>query len=132
MGRFPSAGHLASWAGVCPGHHESAGKSHGGQTRKGSPWLRSALVEAARAAARGHTYLSAQYRRIAARRGSNRAAVAVAHSIIVVVYHMLSRQESYIEMGEHYFDERQREQVCRRLTRRLETLGYNVVLEPTG
>src|SRR6185503_5570663 len=69
MGRFASAGHLASWIAICPGHNESAGKSHSGRTRRGSPWLRSALVQAAKAAGRTHTYLGAQYRRIAARRG---------------------------------------------------------------
>ena len=129
MGRFASAGHLASWVAICPGHDESAGKSRSGRTRRGSPWLRSALVQAAKAAARTQTYLGAQYRRIAARRGANRAAVAVAHSIIVIAYYMLKRSEDYRDLGSNYFDERQEEQVKKRLTRRLEALGFRVHLE---
>ena len=130
MGRFASAGHLASWVAICPGHDESAGKSRSGRTRKGSPWLRSALVQAAKAAGRTQTYLGAQYRRIAARRGANRAAVAVAHSIIVIAYYMLKRGEDYRDLGGNYFDDRQHDQVKRRLTRRLEALGYSVQLTP--
>jgi len=130
MGRFASAGHLASWVAICPGHDESAGKSRSGRTRKGSPWLRSALVQAAKAAGRTQTYLGAQYRRIAARRGANRAAVAVAHSIIVIAYYMLKRSEDYRDLGSNYFDERQEEQVKKRLTRRLEALGFSVHLTP--
>ena len=130
MGRFPSAGHLASWVAICPGHDESAGKSRSGRTRKGSPWLRSALVQAAKAAGRTQTYLGAQYRRIAARRGANRAAVAVAHSIIVIAYYMLKRGEDYRDLGGNYFDDRQHDQVKRRLMRRLEALGYSVLLTP--
>ncbi len=109
MGRFPSARHLASWTGLCPGQHQSAGKSHSGRTRKGSPWLRSALVEAARAAARSRTYLGAQYHRIAARRGANRAAVAVAHSILTIVYHILARGQIYVDLGDNYFDQLHRD-----------------------
>ena len=91
LARFPSAKHLASWAGLCPGNHESAGKRHSGKTRKGSPWLRACLVQAAHAAARTKgTYLAAQYRRLAARRGRAKAAVAVAHSILIIVYHVLT------------------------------------------
>jgi transposase len=131
--RFPSAGHLASWAGLCPGNDESAGNRRSGRTRKGSPWLRTALVEAAQAAARTKdTYLAAQYRRLAARRGAKRAAVAVAHSILVVVYALLTReQESYHDLGGQYFDERDRLAVQRRLVHRLEALGYTVSLDPT-
>ena len=132
MERFASAGHLASWVAVCPGHDESAGKSRSGRTRRGSPWLRSALVQAAKAAGRTHTYLGAQYRRIAARRGANRAAVAVAHSIIVIAYYMLKRGEDYRDLGGNYFDERQEDQVRKRLTRRLEALGFTVSLTPVG
>lgn len=85
MSRFSSARHLASWAGLCPGHHESAGKRKGGRTRKGSPWLRQTLIEAAHAVARSKkTYIGAQYRRIAARRGTKKAQVAVAHTILMV------------------------------------------------
>src|SRR5260221_11219912 len=110
--RFPSAGHLASWAGLCPGNDERAGKRRSGRTRKGSPWLRTALVEAGQAAARTkETYLAAQYRRLAARRGAKRAAVAVAHSLLVMVYALLTQPTGYHELGGHYFDERDRQAV---------------------
>ncbi len=131
MGRFPTAAHLASWAGLCPGNHESAGKRQSGKTRKGSRWLRTALVEAAQAAGRmKHGYLAAQYRRFATRRGAKKAAVAVAHTILVIVYHLLARAEPYCDLGSAYFDERDRHAVERRAVKRLETLGYRVALEP--
>jgi transposase len=130
MERFASASHLSSWVALCPGNHESAGKSRSGRTRKGSPWLRSALVQAAKAAGRTNTYLGAQYRRIAARRGANRAAIAVAHSIVVIAYYLLKRREDYRDLGSNYFDDRQHDQVKKRLMRRLEALGYSVQLEP--
>jgi transposase len=131
MARFPTARHLASWAGMCPGNHASAGKRLSGRTRRGSPWLRSALVEAAQAAARTKgTYLSAQYHRLAARRGKKKAAVAVGHTILVLAYYLLSRQRTYRDLGARYFDERDRHALERRLVRRLEHLGYKVALEP--
>jgi len=131
--RFPTARHLASWAGLCPGNDESAGKRRSGRTRKGSPWLRTALVEAGQAAARTkETYLAAQYRRLAARRGAKRAAVAVAHSLLVMVYALLTQPTRYHELGGHYFDERDRQAVERRLVHRLEALGYTVSLAPTS
>jgi transposase len=131
MGRFPSAKHLASWAGLCPGNHESAGKRRSGRTRKGSRWLRQALTEAAHGAAHTkHSYLAALYHRIAARRGKKRAIIAVAHAILVIIYQLLTRQEPYRELGANYFDERERAGVERRLVRRLERLGYTVVLQP--
>jgi transposase len=133
LSRFPSAGHLASWAGLCPGNDESAGKRRSGRTRKGNIWLRTALVEAAQAAARTKdTYLAAQYRRLAARRGAKRAAVAVAHSLLVMVYALLTQQQAYHELGGQYFDSRDRQAVQRRLVRRLEALGYAVSLQPTN
>jgi transposase len=128
--RFPSARHLASWAGLCPGNHESGGKRHGGATRKGSPWLRACLVQAAHAAARTKgTYLAAQYRRLAARRGRAKAAIAVAHSILIIVYHLLTDGTVYHDLGGNYFDERDRQAVERRLVHRLQGLGYRVSLE---
>jgi transposase len=131
--RFPTARHLASWAGRCPGNDESAGKRRSGRTRKGSPWLRTALVEAGQAAARTkETYLAAQYRRLAARRGAKRAAVAVAHSLLVMVYALLTQPTDYHELGGHYFDERDRQAVERRLVHRLEALGYTVSLAPSS
>jgi transposase len=131
VARFPTAKHLASWAGMCPGNRESAGKRQSGATRKGSPWLRGLLVQAAHAAARTRgTYLAAQYRRLAARRGKSRAAVAVGHTILVIAYHLLRYGTDYHDLGPHYFDERDRRAVERRLVRRLEGLGYRVALEP--
>jgi len=133
MSRFPTAAHLASWAGMCPGNHESAGKRYSGKTRKGSKWLRQALMEAAHAAARTkNTYLAAQYRRLAARRGKKRAMVAVGHSILIIVYHVLKHREPYRELGGNYFDERDRQAVERRLVRRLQNLGYIVTLQPAS
>jgi len=122
--RFPSAAHLASWAGMCPGNDESAGKRRSGKTRKGDTWLRSALVEAAHAAARSRgTYLAAQYRRLAARRGKNKAMVAVGHTILVIAYHLLTEQSDYQDLGPLFFDQRDQEQLTRRLVKRLEALG---------
>jgi transposase len=134
MGRFPTPGHLASWAGMCPGNHQSAGQRKSGKTRKGSPWLRGALAEAAQAAARTKgSYLQAQYRRLAARRGKQRAIIAVGHTILRMVYHLLRHPDSvYEELGARYFDERDRQAIERRLVRRLERLGYQVALEPIG
>lgn len=130
MSRFPSAAHLCSWAGVAPGNNESAGKRKSGRTRPGNKKLRSALTEAARAAARTkNTYLSAQHHRIAARRGANRASIAVAHSILEIVYYLLSRKQAYVELGANYFDKRKSEIVTKRLVKRLETLGHKVILE---
>jgi transposase len=134
MERFPTSRHLASWAGMCPGNHESAGKRKSGRTRKGNVWLRTALVEAAQAAGRckgsKEGYLSAQYRRVARRGGSNKAAVAVGHSILVIAYEMLKHHTTYNDLGANYFDERDRQAKERRLIHSLERLGYKVSLEP--
>jgi transposase len=132
MSRFPSAGHLASWAGLCPGHDESAGKRRSGRTRKGSPWLRAALVEASLGACRTTSYVSARFHRIAARRGGKRAAVATAHLLLVIAHRVLGEGTTYHDLGPNYFDERDRERVRRRLTRRLEALGYAVALTPAA
>jgi transposase len=133
MGRFASARHLASWAGMCPGNNESAGKRRTGRTRKGSPWLRHCLVEAAHGAA--HTknkYLSSQYHRLAARRGKKKAQVAVGHSILVIAYHLLTRKQPYSDLGANYFDERDRQAVTKRCLNRLQKLGYKVSLEKSS
>ncbi len=131
MSRFPSAAHLASWAGMCPGNYESAGKRQKGKTRKGNKWLRAALLEAGHAAARTQgTYLAAQYHRLVPRLGKKKAAVAVGHSILVSVYYLLQRGTTYAELGGNYFDARNREHVERRLVRRLEKLGFTVTLTP--
>jgi transposase len=127
MDRFPSAGHAASWAGMCPGNNESAGKRKSGKTRPGNPALRTALTEAARGAARTRgCYLSAQYHRLAPRRGKKKALIAVGHTILVIAYHVLKRSVGYADLGPNYFDERDRAAVARRLIRRLEALGYDV------
>lgn len=129
MNRFPSAAHLASWAGVAPGNHESAGKRYSGKTRKGNRPLRTLLTQVAHAAARTKgTYLAAQYRRLAARRGKKRAILAVAHSVLVIAYHLIQRKESYCEAGANYFDKYRPEAITKRLIRRLENLGYQVTL----
>jgi transposase len=131
LSRFPTAKHLASWAGVCPGSHQSAGQRHGGKTRKGNKWLRALLVEAAHAAARKRqTYLAAQYHRLIGRKGKKQAALAVGHSILVRVYCVLRDGTTYQEPGSQWFDERDRVGVRRRLVRRLEHLGYKVTVEP--
>jgi transposase len=132
MSRFPTAAHLASWAGMCPGNNESGGKRHSGKTRKGSKWLRKALVEAAHGAARSKgTYLSAHYARIRGQRGPRKAAVATGHSILVIAYHLLSRREPYSDLGADYFVQRQTKTAYKnRLVRQLERMGFNVTLEP--
>ena len=133
MSRFPDARHLASWAGMCPGNHESGGKRLSGRTRKGSPWLRSALVEAAHAAMHAKdSYLSAQYQRLVIRRGGKKATIAVGHTLLVIIYHILSEDKDYEELGGNYFDEWDRQAVQKRLVRRLEKLGYEVKVEPTS
>lgn len=131
MQQFPTPAHLASWAGVCPGNHESAGKRLSGKTRKGNPQLRCLLVQAAHSAShQKHCYLAEQYRRIAKRRGAKRAAIAVAHSILVIIYHLLSNQTTYLEKGETFFEERDRQGMEQRLVRQLSRLGYQVELQP--
>jgi transposase len=128
--RFPTDRHLASWAGLCPGNHQSAGKRQSGKTRKGDRWLRTALVEAATAAGRSrNTYLSAQYHRLLARRGKKKAAVAVAHSILVISYHLLKDGTTFTDLGGDYFDRRDQTALERRLVSRLEALGNKVTVE---
>jgi transposase len=133
MSRFPSAAALAAWAGVAPGNNESAGKRLSGKTRDGNRTLRTVLNQAAHAAAHTKaTYLSAQYRRLAARRGNKRAIMAVAHSILVIAYHMLRRKEPYREAGADYFDKLRPEAIAKRLVKRLQALGYQVSLPATA
>jgi len=127
MSRFPTADHLAAWAGVAPGNNESAGKRYSGTTRHGDRALTSALVQAAHAAARTrNTYLSAQYHRLAGRRGKKRAILAVAHSILVISYHIIQRKEPYRDLGGDYFDQRRPEATAKRLLIRLQHLGYDI------
>jgi transposase len=132
MEQFPTAAHLASWAGLCPGNHESAGKRMSGKTRKGNVWLRRTMCEAAWAAAHTkNTYYAAQFRRIASRRGKKRALIAVAHSLLVAAYHMLKDKRHYQELGIDFFDTLNKEQVKRRLVQRLGKLGFEVTLTAT-
>jgi transposase len=126
---FPTAGHLASWAGICPGNKESAGKRMSGKTTKGNRWCRRAITEAAWAAAHTKkTYFGAQFRRLAARRGKKRAVIAVAHSLITVIFHMLTRGTVYAELGPGYFDTMDTDRKCRYHLRRLRELGVAVTL----
>ena len=125
--QFPDADHAASWTAICPGNNESAGKRRSGKTREGDSWLRAALCEAAWAASRTKgTYLSALFRRIAARRGHKRAILAVAHAILIIAYQMLKHNEPYRELGENYFDKINPEKTATRLIRRLQKMGYQV------
>src|SRR6266851_1399216 len=131
MNQFPSSGHLASWACLCPGSFESAGKRLSGRMRKGNVSLRRCLSQAAWAISMmKNNYLSALYRRIAARRGAKRAVMAVAHALLVIAYHMLKRKEDYRELGADHFDRIDVNRIRRSLGNRLERLGHKVTLEP--
>ncbi len=132
MTRFPTAAHLASWAGMCPGNNESAGKHHSGRTRKGNSWLRAALGEAAAAGVgTKNTYLQAQYRRLAGRRGKKRALVAVGHTILVATWHMITNEVDYQDLGPtHYLTRIDPARHTRRLVIQLQQLGYQVQLNP--
>ena len=131
MSRFPSARHLASWAGVCPGNKQSGGKRLSGKTTKGNVRLRSVLIEVVWNISRMKgNYLSAQYHRLARRLGKLKAAMAVAHSLLVIIYHVLSDKKSYSDLGADYFDKTDKERQTRQALRRLEALGYAVTLTP--
>jgi transposase len=133
MSRFETAPRLAAWAGVAPGNDESAGKQRSGKTRKGNRALRAILTQLAHAAVRTKgTYVSALYQRLAARRGKQRAIIAVAHSILKSIFYMLSRNTPYHDLGANYFDERRRPSTVDRLARRIEHLGYRGHLEPVA
>lgn len=131
MKMFPTDGHLCAWAGVAPGNNQSAGKTLSSRTRQGNRSLKRVLIEAAYAAVRvKDTYLSAQYHRLVGRRGKRRAIVAVAHSILVIAYHLIKREEDYQELGGNYFDTRQPVKAVQNLLNRLQQLGYDVQLNP--
>jgi transposase len=131
MSRFPDANHLASWAKLCPGNNESAGKRKSGSTGHGNPWLRAILVQVAWSAARTkQTYLSSLYHRLAGRRGSKRAILAVAHAILVIIYSMLRNRTIYRDLGEDHFDNLNHQSVLNRTIRRIERLGYSITLKP--
>ncbi|HUO38405.1 MAG TPA: IS110 family transposase [Mycobacterium sp.] len=132
MSRFRTAAHLASWAGVCPGHHESAGKRRSGKTRHGNRWLTAALGTAAMAAARTKdtTYLGARYKRLAPRLGKKKAIVAVEHSILIAVWHMLTDDVDYADLGGDYFARLDPERAMHRIVRQANALGFTVLFEP--
>lgn len=130
---FPSAGHLASWAGLCPGNNESAGKHKSGKTRKGDRWLRAALTEAALSATRtSKSAFATRYRRVMRHRGHKKAVIAVAHAILVTAYHLLARRTAYQDLGPDYHDRRHTERVRQRAIQTLEHQGYRVILEPAA
>jgi transposase len=132
MSRFRTAGHLASWAGVCPGHYESAGKHKSGKTRHGNRWLGGALGTAAMAASRtkDNTYLGARYHRLAPRLGKKKALVALEHSILTAVWHMLTNDIDYHDLGGDYFTKRDPQAAMRRLTRQANALGFTIRFDP--
>ncbi len=130
MSHFPDAAHAASWVGICPGNHETGGKQLSGRTRQGNRWAKTVLIQAAHAAGHTQTYLGEQYRRISARRGAKKAAMAVGHSILVIFYHMVKTGESYHEKGVDYFTDVNKQKVQQRLVRHLERLGNTVILQP--
>jgi transposase len=130
VSRFPTGSHLASWARVCPSNDESAGKRRSSHIGAGNPWLRGTLVEAAWAASHAkQTYLAGQYRRLAARRGTKRALIAVAHTILIIAYRIIRDGTTYEDLGSNYYDERDRQATLRRSLQRLERLGYKVTVE---
>jgi transposase len=132
MSRFPTVAHFASWARVCPGNNESAGKRHHSSIGGGNRWLRSALLEAAWTVShsRRPTFFTARYRRLAGRRGKKRAAVAIAHSLLVAVYHVLKDGVVFQDLGPAHFERQNRDAIVRRSLQRLEGLGYKVTVEP--
>jgi transposase len=133
MSRFPTSGHLVSWACICPRNDESAGKRRSTRIRKGSPWLKTTLVQCAWAATRTKdSYLNAQFHRIKARRGPKKAILAVAASILTAIYHMLKDGTMYQDLGPNHFDPRTKERQKNRLLKRLADLGYAVELVPQG
>jgi transposase len=130
MEQFPSAEHLASWAGLCPGNHESAGKKKSGRARKGNSTLKKTVIQCGKAAGRSkNTYLNSMYRRIASRRGANRAAVAVGHAILKICYYMIKDRSHYRDLGADYFNNRNKQDIIKRTVKRIESLGFKVTLE---
>lgn len=131
MSRFPTDDHLCSWGGLCPGNNQSAGKRKSGRTRKGDRWFRRIMIEVAWAAARTkNSYFKSQYHRLAARRGKKKAIVAVAHSIAVIIYHVLKYKKPFFDLGADYFDKLNSAHIKRHHVKRLESLGFKVHLEP--
>ncbi len=133
MGRFPDSGHLASWAGLCPRSDESAGKRRSTKIRKGNPWLKTTLIQCAWSAIRSEGYLRSKFYRLRARGGPMKAIVAVAHTMLVALYHMLTNKHLYRDLGADFFERKDRERTAQRLKRRLEGMGYEVEMrEPAA
>ena len=126
--QFPSVAHLCSWAGLVPGHNESAGKRKSAKSKNGNKYLKSALVEAAHSLSASKNYLGAMYRRTAARKGRKRAAISVAHAMLRIAYYLLTREEMYVDLGEDYFDKQKQQSIVKYAVRRLENLGYSVTI----
>jgi transposase len=130
MNQFPTAAHLASWAGLCPGNNESAGKRKSGKTRKGNDMLKTTLIECSKSAAhQKNTYFYAQYNRISSRRGKNRAAIAVAHAMLIIIYNILKNNLPYYELGSDFFEQQRKNQIVQKSIKRLKDLGYSVTVE---
>lgn len=130
MSRFPNAGHLVSWAGLCPRSDESAGKHRSTKIRKGNAWIKTTLIQCAWAAIRSPGYLKSKYHRICSRAGKMKAIVAVAHAMLVAIYHMLSNKQDYRDLGADFFQKRDRERIVASMKRRLENMGFEVELKP--
>lgn len=133
MNQFPSHAHLSSWAGVSPGNNESAGKRYSGRITPGNKWLKGCLGEAGWAASRAKdTYLKARYQGLASRRGKKRAVIALGHTILIMAYHIVKEQLTYKELGADYFERLNEQATLRRLTSRIEHLGYHIELIKTA
>ena len=133
MTRFPSARHLASWAGLCPGNNESAGRRRSGKSHRGNRWIKGVMTEIAWAATRTKSsYPASQYHKLAGHRGKKRALVAVANSLLQAAWHMLTHQQNYRDLGDQYLDQLRQKDLERSLVRRLEKLGHKVTLEPAA
>jgi transposase len=130
MSQFPTAAHLASWAGLCPGNNESAGKRKSGRTRKGNDMLKTTLIECSKSAShQKNTYFYAQYHRIASKRGKNRATIAVAHTMLTIIYQILKNNVPYYELGADFFEQQRKKEIVQKSVKRLESLGYSVTVE---
>jgi transposase len=130
MNQFPTAAHLASWAGLCPGNNESAGKRKSGRTRKGNDMFKITLIECSKSAShQKSTYFYAQYHRIASKRGKNRATIAVAHTMLTIIYQILKNNVPYYELGADFFEQHRKKEIVQKSVKRLESLGYSVTVE---
>ena len=130
MSRFPTAGHLSSWAGVCPGNNESAGKRRSGKTRKGNKTLKVILTQCAQAAVkRKDTFFYAQYQRISMRRGKKRAILAVAHSILIAIYYMIKEDKEFVNLGSDFYNKFNKEKKANAYIKKIKELGYDVQLD---